>query len=99
MDTLPGLDMAGIVHGPQEQATQKFIDAYRQGKPDNPMADFIYSSMLSLARNIDVQNAKGREISRNMTSLLGYIQQLDAIYPTETADDGLDDLMREMSIR
>ena len=49
------------------------------------MAEFIYSSMLSIARNIDVQNARGREISRNMTSLLGYIQQLESMY--ESADD------------
>ena len=41
--------------------------------------------MLSIARNIDVQNARGREISRNMTSLLGYIQQLEGMY--DTMDD------------
>ena len=70
MPVLQGLEDAGLVKGPQEKATEKFIKAYREGRDDNPMAEFIYSSMLSIARNIDVQNARGREISRNMTSLL-----------------------------
>lgn len=85
MPVLQGLEDSGLVKGPQEKATEKFIKAYREGRDDNPMAEFIYSSMLSIARNIDVQNARGREISRNMTSLLGYIQQLESMY--ESADD------------
>lgn len=85
MPVLQGLEDAGLVKGPQEKATEEFIKAYREGRDDNPMAEFIYSSMLSIARNIDVQNARGREISRNMTSLLGYIQQLESMY--ESADD------------
>lgn len=96
MATLPGMEDAGIIRGPQEKATQRFIDSYRAGKPDNPMADFIYAGMLSLARNIDAQNAKGREISRNMTSLLGYIQQLATLYPNDAEDDELADLLGEM---
>lgn len=98
MGTLPGLDDAGLVKGPQEQATERFIRDFRGGKPENSMAEFLYSSMLSIARNIDMQNAKGREISRNMTSLLGYIQQLSVIYPDQAqTDDELARLMEDMA--
>lgn len=98
MATLTGLEDAGLVVGPQEKATQKFIDSFKRGKPANDMADFLYASMLSLARNIDTQNGRGREISRNMTSLLGYIQQLSVIYPDEAAtDDRLESLLKDMA--
>ena len=90
-----GLEDAGLVKGPQEKATETFITAYREGKESNPMADFIYSSMLSIARNIDVQNARGREISRNMTSLLGYIQQLEAMYEGVEAGSRLRELWQQ----
>ncbi|PLS24348.1 hypothetical protein [Bifidobacterium imperatoris] len=90
-----GFENAGLVKGPQEKATEKFITEYRHGKEDNPMADFIYSSMLSIARNIDVQNSRGREISRNMTSLLGYIQQLETMYEGVDDDQELSDLLQE----
>lgn len=53
---LDGMEDAGIVKGPQEKATEKFINRFREGKADNAMADFLYSSMLSIARNIDAQN-------------------------------------------
>ena len=66
---LDGLEDAGIVKGPQEKATEKFINRFREGKADNAMADFLYSSMLSIARNIDAQNNRGREISRNICDL------------------------------
>ena len=88
-----GLEDAGLVKGPQEKATETVITAYREGKESNPMADFIYSSMLSIARNIDVQNARGREISRNMTSLLGYIQQLEGMYDTMDEDPEITELL------
>ena len=39
--------------------------------------------MLFIARNIDSQNSKGREISRNMTSLLTWFQELKAMYPEQ----------------
>lgn len=96
---LDGLEDAGIVKGPQEKATEKFINRFREGKEDNAMADFLYSSMLSIARNIDAQNNRGREISRNMTSLLGYIQQLETIYPSTPSqtDDRLEELMAAMA--
>lgn len=98
MGTLQGLEDAGLVIGPQEKATKKFIDSFRRGKPENDMAEFLYSSMLSLARNIDLQNARGREISRNMTSLLGYIQQLSVIYPDQAqTDSGLEALLKDLA--
>lgn len=94
--TLPGLEDTGIFKGAQERATEKFIDSYRDGKTDTPAAEFIYSCMLSLARNIDAQNARGREISRNMTTLLDYIRQLEELYPPEANDSDLMDLLGEM---
>lgn len=95
---LDGMEDAGIIKGPQEKATEKFISRFREGKADNAMADFLYSSMLSIARNIDAQNNRGREISRNMTSLLGYIQQLESLYPAEAhSDDRLEELMAAMA--
>ena len=81
MTGFEGLENAGLIEGPQEKATREF------------MADFIYSSMLSIARNIDVQNARGREISRNMTSLLGYIQQLEGMYDTMDDDPEITELL------
>lgn len=42
---LDGLEDAGIVKGPQEKATEKFINRFREGKADNAMADFLYSSI------------------------------------------------------
>ncbi len=95
MPAFEGFEDAGQVIGPQEQATRRFIEEYRQGKEANAMADFIYSSMLSIAKNIDVQNMRGREISRNMTSLLGYIQQLQLLYAEDTGDEELENLIAE----
>lgn len=93
MTGFEGLENAGLIEGPQEKATREFIKEYRDGKAENPMADFIYSSMLSIARNIDVQNTRGREISRNMTSLLGYIQQLEGMYDTMDDDPEITELL------
>lgn len=87
MATLPGLESAGEVKGQLETATEKFISAFKEGKEDNSVADFIYSAMLALAQNVDRQNMRGREISRNMTSLLGYIQELNELYGDADADD------------
>ena len=44
-------------------------------------------------RATDVQNARGREISRNMTSLLGYIQQLEGMYDTMDDDPEITELL------
>ncbi|WEV67962.1 hypothetical protein OZX72_02985 [Bifidobacterium sp. ESL0769] len=90
MATLQGLEDAGRITGRLEKATQEFIDEFKDGRDESPMADFIYASMLTLAQNVDVQNMKGREISRNMTSLLGYIEQLKELYGD--SDDGDDEL-------
>ena len=53
------------------------------GKTLTPEATYICKSMLSIARNIDLQNNKGREISRNMTSLLTWFQELKSMYPDQ----------------
>ena len=61
----------GII-GLQEQATLNLIKSFMDGKTLTPVA-----------RNIDIQNSKGREISRNMTSLLTWFQELKAMYPEQ----------------
>lgn len=94
MPMLDGLEDAGRIVGRQERATQKLITDFMEGREPNAIADFICESMVSLAQNIDVQNAKGREISRNMTSLLGYVQQLQSIYEDSTGDG--DDELAEL---
>lgn len=71
------------VAGLQEQATMSLIEGFVAGKTLTPEATYICKSMLSIARNIDIQNSKGREISRNMTSLLTWFQELKAMYPEQ----------------
>ena len=80
MPALAGLDDAGRVVGRQERATREFIERFEAEHPGaDPMRSYIYESMMSIAQNVDVQNMKGREVSRNMTSLLGFIQELRAM--------------------
>ncbi len=67
----------------QEQATLNLIKSFMDGKTLTPEATYICKSMLSIARNIDIQNNKGREISRNMTSLLTWFQELKSMYPDQ----------------
>lgn len=71
------------ISGLQEQATMNLIKSFVDGKALTPEATYICKSMLSIARNIDIQNSKGREISRNMTSLLTWFQELKAMYPEQ----------------
>lgn len=71
------------ISGLQEQATMNLIKSFVDGKTLTPEATYICKSMLSIARNIDIQNSKGREISRNMTSLLTWFQELKAMYPEQ----------------
>lgn len=97
MNMLNGLEDAGRIVGRQEKATQQFIKDFMTGREKNSVADFICESMVSLAQNIDVQNSKGREISRNMTSLLGYVQQLQSLYEdsVESGDNELAELIED----
>ena len=75
MTGFEGLENAGLIEGPQEKATREFIKEYRDGKAENPMADFIYSSMLSIARNIDVaERARPRDKPQH--------DQSSGLYPT-----------------
>ncbi len=64
-------------------ATLNLIKSFVDGKTLTPEATYICKSMLSIARNIDIQNSKGREISRNMTSLLTWFQELKSMYPEQ----------------
>lgn len=73
--------------GMQEKTTKELIAHFIQDKKLTPEATYICKSMLSIARNIDMQNQKGREISRNMTSLLTWFQELKQLYPDEPQMD------------
>lgn len=70
-----------LTAGLQEKATRELIGHFVQGKTLTPEATYICKTMLSIARNIDMQNQRGREISRNMASLLTWFQELKELYP------------------
>ena len=80
-----------------EQATENFVTDFMDGKDRNPTAEFIFQAMLTISRNVDLQNQSGRprEISRNMTALNLYLHDLREMYPEGVDDDELDDLLRE----
>ena len=60
--------------GPMERTINGFVQGY-QGEVD-PYRQVIMAGMKSLARNIDSQTKRGREISRNMGALLDCVREL-----------------------
>ena len=60
--------------GPMERTIDGFVQGY-QGEVD-PYRQVIMAGMKSLARNIDSQTKRGREISRNMGALLNCVREL-----------------------
>ncbi|MBW3083799.1 hypothetical protein [Bifidobacterium phasiani] len=60
--------------GPMEQTVREFTHGY--GRGDDPYRQVIMAGMESLARNIDSQTKRGREISRNMSALLDCVKEL-----------------------
>lgn len=77
MPTLEGLEDAGREVGYQERAINSFVKAFRVSHANiDGYASLLLSSLVSIAQNIDVQNKRGREISRNMASMLDLIRQL-----------------------
>lgn len=61
------------------------MDAIVAGHPEpDPIRDALCVSLLSLARSIDAQVEKGREISRNMNVYLTALDQLRDLYPDDT---------------
>lgn len=74
--------------GAQEQATHELIAHLKEEHPEpNPIFDALASAMLSLAKNIDVQNDKGREISRNMGQYLDALWKIRDLYPVKVEAD------------
>lgn len=70
-------DITGRPVGSMEQSTIEFAKEYRTKHETCDAATLLtLQSMIVLARNIDTLVAKGREISRNMSTLLDYIKQL-----------------------
>lgn len=73
------------IAGPQEKQTRETIKAITASHPEpDPIRDAICVSLVSLARSIDRQNEKGREISRNMNVYLAALDRLQGLYPEDT---------------
>lgn len=74
--------------GAMERTARGIIDDYREKHPDeNPIQAGLLQALLSLAQNIDRQNEKGREISRNMAQWLATLDKLAELYPEEPKAD------------
>lgn len=85
--------------GPMERTINGFINGY-QGDVD-PYRQVIMAGMKSLARNIDSQTKRGREISRNMGALLDCVRdlrQMDAETMTPDDDKATRDLLEMMKL-
>lgn len=74
--------------GAMEHTARGIIDDYCEKHPDeNPIQAGLLQALLSLAQNIDRQNEKGREISRNMAQWLATLDKLAELYPEEPKAD------------
>ena len=81
-------DDTGRPIGAMERTARTIIDDYREKHPDdNPIQAGLLQALLSLAQNIDRQNDKGREISRNMAQWLATLEKLADLYPEEPKAD------------
>ena len=81
-------DTTGRQIGPMEHTARGIIGDYRTKHPDeNPIQAGLLQALLSLAQNIDRQNEKGREISRNMAQWLATLEKLADLYPEEPKAD------------
>lgn len=77
MPTFDGLEDAGREIGYQETKIRQFVDRYRESHEKlDDYADLLLGSLISISQNIDQQNKRGREISRNMASMLDLVRQL-----------------------
>ena len=83
-ETLPGFEAYdNIMAGLQEKATTELIQDFVCGRKLNSRAVFICKTMVNIARNFDVLNAKGRDSSRVMGQLLLWFQELNEMFPAE----------------
>lgn len=96
-------DDTGRDIGPLETTVKRFVDDYGQAHgPVDSYRLIVMEGMTSLARNIDSQTRKGREISRNMSALLDCVRelrQMDAEAGTGGEDDtAVNELMEAMRL-
>lgn len=85
--------------GPMEKTVRGFTRGYK-GELD-PYRQVIMAGMESLARNIDSQTKRGREISRNMSALLDCVKelrQMDAESMTPEDDEATRSLLEVMRL-
>ena len=74
--------------GEQERATHMLIAHLKEEHQEpNPIFDALSAAMISLAKNIDSQNSKGREISRNMGQYLDALWKIRDLYPVKVEAD------------
>lgn len=93
MQMLEGFDDdTGRNIGRLEQVTRRIVGQLEADHPEpDPIREGLCQAMLSLAVNIDVQNGKGREISRNMGQYLDALWKIRELYPPEIkADDDVE---------
>lgn len=96
MPILEGLEDAGREIGRQEKAIGRFVAKYREEHPEMSYdRELVLDSLPSLGENIDAQNRKGREISRNMATLLDFVRTLHEWDDSDTAPE-LPDETREL---
>lgn len=94
MDEDTGRDL-----GPMERTVRRFVAGYC-GEVD-PYRQVVMAGMESLARNIDSQTKRGREISRNMSALLDCVRelrQMDAETMTPDDDEATRRLIEALSL-
>lgn len=99
-EMLPGMQEFESTDRYQEKATIELIESIVKYRDLTPYARIICKSMVSLARNIDVQNSVGRETSRNMAEYRGWLDELRDLYPEQAAvDDSLADLIEKSAAK
>ncbi|KAB7789453.1 hypothetical protein [Bifidobacterium cebidarum] len=74
--------------GRQEKAARRIVDYLGASHPEyDPVLDGLCQSLLSLGENIDRQNSRGREISRNMAQYIDALWKIRDMFPTEQMAD------------
>ncbi|MCI1935153.1 MAG: hypothetical protein LKJ44_06905 [Bifidobacteriaceae bacterium] len=94
MNLLDGLENAGRYIGEQETDTATFVEAHFSGRDPTAEERLICRTLMSCAKSIDNALAKGREISRLVSSFNETLESLNEAAPIAGAiDDELADLL------
>lgn len=80
-------DDTGRTIGPQEDATRDYTKKMEAQHPEDITLRVLCRSLENTARNIDSQNEKGKEISRNMSVYADLLEQISQMYPPQKEDN------------